>query len=58
MLQLIPLKWNFEGSLGRYKVTTLDEFWIGILVLEAVLIAGVLGLRTLEAIGRSGQKLR
>ncbi|KAI1387338.1 uncharacterized protein F4822DRAFT_406172 [Hypoxylon trugodes] len=60
MPQLIPhesLKWNLEGLLGGYKVTTLDEFWIGLLALEAVLITGVLGLWTLEAIGRKEQKL-
>ncbi|KAL7622460.1 hypothetical protein AAE478_007966 [Parahypoxylon ruwenzoriense] len=45
-------KWNLEGLLlGNHKVTALDEIWIGLLALEAVLIAGVLGLRVLEAIG-------
>lgn len=61
MIQLLPrnqLKWSFEGLLGNYKVTTLDEFWIGILALEAVLITGVLSLRVLDAIDRTVRKSR
>lgn len=52
------LERNLAGLSGSYKVTTLDEFWIGLLALEAVLIAGVLGLRTLDVIGRKVQKSR
>ncbi|KAI1454400.1 hypothetical protein F4805DRAFT_439470 [Annulohypoxylon moriforme] len=52
------LEWDLESLLGNYKATTLDEFWIGLLALEAVLIAGVLGLRTLEAIGHRVLKSR
>lgn len=48
----ISFKWSFEGLLGKHKVTTLDELWIGLLALEAILIASVLGLRALDAIGR------
>ncbi|KAI0887893.1 uncharacterized protein GGS22DRAFT_154513 [Annulohypoxylon maeteangense] len=52
------LEWNVEGLLGSYKATTLDEFWIGLLAFEAILITSVLGLRALEAIGRRVQKSR
>ena len=61
MLQIAAhdlLKRNFQALLGSYKATVLDEFWIGLLALEALLITSVLGFRVLEAIGRGGQTSR
>ncbi|KAI1649345.1 uncharacterized protein F4817DRAFT_331426 [Daldinia loculata] len=61
MLQLTYrhlLKWNVQSWLGNYKVTTLDELWIGLLAFETLLITGVLGLRVLEATGWTKHKSR
>ncbi len=61
MLPIIPHTTRLNRSLleslfGSYQATTLDEFWVGLLALEALLIAGVLGLRALEAVGWKAQK--
>ncbi|KAI1473213.1 Metallo-dependent hydrolase [Daldinia caldariorum] len=52
------LRWNVQSWLGNYKATTLDELWIGLLALEALLIVGVFSLRALETVGWRTQKSR
>ncbi|KAH9997819.1 hypothetical protein F4779DRAFT_170437 [Xylariaceae sp. FL0662B] len=49
-----PLMRGLEGLiLGGHRATLVDELWIGLLALEAVVIAGVLGLRVLSAVSGS-----
>ncbi|KAH6647870.1 hypothetical protein BKA67DRAFT_399973 [Truncatella angustata] len=41
-----PLRWNLEGLLpGKLEVHILDALWIGLLGLEAGMLAWVFGLR-------------
>ncbi|KAI0133449.1 hypothetical protein BJ170DRAFT_163181 [Xylariales sp. AK1849] len=52
-----PLRWNLEGKpwLGGLEVHVLDALWIGLLGLEAAMLAYVFALRLSKSVRREGK---